>query len=239
MSPRAARTHPWGALVDVRCQRGSDAFPMDADARDRLIRLQAFDFLAQQTQMHGEVLPWAILSKGFAVDGQRVPLIGPQGIFKPAVLPEIPISISTAPEIDGRPRPYNDGVDDSGFLVYRYRGKNPQHRDNVGLRLAMQRRVPLIYLFGVVKGEPGGQGWSTARRGGSTQVVCDDRDSQATSPGDIPPASVTGLPATMCDLSAQAHRTPRGRAHPSGRSSSGRAGRSQRPRLVRAAPHRV
>ena len=28
-----------------------------------------------------------------------------------------------------------------------------RHRDNAGLRLAMRRAVPLIYLFGVVRGE--------------------------------------------------------------------------------------
>lgn len=126
---------------------------MDPLDRDRQVRLKAFAFLEEQTQLLGDALPWSVLSKGFQIDGQRVPLIGPQGIFKPAVLPEMPISISTAPEVEGRQRPYEDGLDDSGFLIYRYRGTDPQHRDNVGLRLAMQRRVPLVYLFGVVKGE--------------------------------------------------------------------------------------
>lgn len=36
---------------------------------------------------------------------------------------------------------------------YRYRGTDPAHRDNARLRLAMQRRAPLVYLFGVAKGE--------------------------------------------------------------------------------------
>ena len=83
----------------------------------------------------------------------RVPLIGPQGIFKAAVLPDMPISIATAPVREGEPRPYDDGLDEQGLLSYRYRGTDPRHRGNVGLRLAMERRVPLIYLFGVVKGE--------------------------------------------------------------------------------------
>jgi putative restriction endonuclease len=99
------------------------------------------------------VLPWSVLSRGFEFDGQRVPLIGPQGIFKPAALPEMPLSIATAPEVAGRPRPYEDGLDDAGLLLYRYRGTDPRHRDNAGLRLAMERRAPLVYLFGVVKGE--------------------------------------------------------------------------------------
>jgi len=122
------------------------------DDRDRAARLRAFDFLAEKTAVHGEVLPWAVLSQGFVFDGTRVPLIGPQGIFKPAVL-QMPLSIATAPVRADQPRPYDDGLDDAGLLNYRYRGTDPEHRDNVGLRLAMQRRVPLVYLFGVAKAE--------------------------------------------------------------------------------------
>jgi putative restriction endonuclease len=126
---------------------------MDDELRDRQVRVRAFEFLAQQTQLLGDVLPWSVLSRGFEFEGQRVPLIGPQGIFKPAVLTEIPLSIATAPVVEGRPRPYEDGLDDAGHLLYRYRGTDPRHRDNVGLRRAMEERVPLVYLFGVVKGE--------------------------------------------------------------------------------------
>jgi hypothetical protein len=53
----------------------------------------------------------------------------------------------------GEQRPYDDGLDEEGLLNYRYRGTDPRHRDNVGLRLTMQRRTPLIYLCGVVRGE--------------------------------------------------------------------------------------
>ncbi len=120
---------------------------------DHEIRLRVFAFLSEQTAIHGEVLPWAVLSRGFELDGERVPLIGPQGIFKPAVLPDMPISIATAPLVEGRQRPYDDGIDSDGILEYRCRGTDPLHRDNVGLRLAMQRRAPLVYLYGVVKGE--------------------------------------------------------------------------------------
>jgi putative restriction endonuclease len=34
----------------------------------------------------------------------------------------------------------------------RYRGTNPSHHDNAGLRMAMQRQVPLIYFHGIVPG---------------------------------------------------------------------------------------
>jgi putative restriction endonuclease len=57
---------------------------------DNQVRLRAFAFLTEQTQRHGEVLPREVLTAGFEVEGTRVPLIGPQGIFKPAILPELP-----------------------------------------------------------------------------------------------------------------------------------------------------
>ena len=123
------------------------------DDQDIAVRLHAFDFLREQRRRFGDAsLPRSILERGFDFDGVRVPLIGPQGIFKPAILPEVPLTITTAPPVEHRERPYDDGFIDGGFLRYRYRGTDPNHRDNVGLRLAMQRQAPLIYLHGIVPG---------------------------------------------------------------------------------------
>ena len=72
--------------------------------------------------------------------------------FKPRVLPQMPISIAPAPEVPGKPRPYDDGEIENGVLVYRYRGEDPPHRDNVGLRQATRAGVPLVYFYGVAKG---------------------------------------------------------------------------------------
>jgi putative restriction endonuclease len=119
---------------------------------DASVRARAFEFLREQTGLHGEVLPFATLARGFEFEGRRVPLLGPQGIFKPAILPEIPLSIMTKAVAEGQARPYNDELGPDGFLRYRYRGTNPHHRDNVGLRLAMRRGVPLVYFFGVTPG---------------------------------------------------------------------------------------
>jgi putative restriction endonuclease len=119
---------------------------------DTRVRTQAFQFLTEQTRLHGEVVPRDLLERGFDFEGRRVPLIGPQGIFKPALLAEMPISITTVPVREGEARPYDDGVGPDGFLRYRYRGTDPGHRDNQGLRLAMGRGVPLIYLYGVTPG---------------------------------------------------------------------------------------
>lgn len=126
---------------------------MNGESRDNRVRLKAFEFLERATSLHGEVLPWSLLLQGFEFEGTRVPLVSMQGIFKPAVLVEVPLTIRTAPATDGVPRPYEDGFDDRDLLVYRYRGSDPEHRDNVGLRRAMERHAPLVYLFGVVAGQ--------------------------------------------------------------------------------------
>jgi len=123
------------------------------DDLDSRVRLRAFDFLREQTEIHGDSLRREILAAGFTFDGRRVPLLGPQGIFKPAILPEIPLSITTVPIVQGRARPYDDAVEADGLIKYRYRGTDPNHPDNRGLRSAMTLRIPLIYLFGLVPGE--------------------------------------------------------------------------------------
>ncbi len=120
----------------------------DVDSR---VRLAAFQFLERQTAIHGEVLPRSLLEKGFEFEGHRVPLLGPQGIFKPAIM-DLPLSFCTVPPTLRKPPPYADEVGKEGLLLYRYRGTDPEHRDNVGLRRAMQKGAPLVYLYGLVPG---------------------------------------------------------------------------------------
>ena len=122
------------------------------DDRDRLIRLAAFTFLRDQVDLHGDVLPSATLRAGFLFQGQRIPMQGPQGIFKPAEI-SLPLSITTVPVVAGHVRPYEDELGPDGFLRYRYRGTDRQHRDNVGLRTAMIDRLPLVYFHGIAKGQ--------------------------------------------------------------------------------------
>lgn len=110
------------------------------------VRVAAFKWLEEQIQVHGDVLPRTILERGFIFNDQRITLVGPQGIWKPKIFELIPLTITTV--ADG---PYNDFFTKDGFLVYRYRGTDPGHRDNIGLREAMKRQVPLIYFHGIVK----------------------------------------------------------------------------------------
>ncbi len=113
---------------------------------DLQVRMAAFNWLSEQVNLHGDVLPRKVLEQGFEFQGQRIPLIAPQGIFKPRIL-NLPISITTSPK-----GPYDDCFGKDNFLIYRYRGTDPNHRDNVGLRKAFELKLPLIYLHGI---EPG------------------------------------------------------------------------------------
>ena len=121
---------------------------------DNLVRLAAFRFLEEQTLLAGEggAIRRGVLERGFEYQGERVPLVGPKGIFKPRVLSDMPLTITTVAVAEGAVRPYDDVVGADGLLHYRYRGTDPRHPDNVGMRLAMIRRVPLVYLHGVVPG---------------------------------------------------------------------------------------
>jgi putative restriction endonuclease len=123
---------------------------MDATT-DRLMRMAAFTWLDDLRRQHGEVMPRTALQEGFDFQGGRVRVLGPQGIFIPQG-GTVPLSITTAPEKTGKPRPYDDQVGPDGLLRYRYRGQDVQHRENVGLRTAMAERIPLIYLWGIGTG---------------------------------------------------------------------------------------
>lgn len=113
---------------------------------DREIRLRTFDWLTRRREEFGETLSRTALET-FSLDGRRIPLVGPSGIWKPAVC-ELPLSITTT--VGG---PYDDTFDrQSGTLRYAYRGLDPQHRDNRGLRRAMVERVPIVYFHAIEHG---------------------------------------------------------------------------------------
>jgi putative restriction endonuclease len=110
---------------------------------DREIRQAAFSWLEEQKSLNGESLLRDGLAHGFDYKEQRIRLVGPQGIFKPQCL-QLPLSITT---VAGGP--YSDTFRSDGLLSYRYRGHDPMHRDNVGLRSCMLQRKPLIYFHGI------------------------------------------------------------------------------------------
>lgn len=117
-------------------------------AADRAIRLAAFDWLTDLRAQEGDVLPRSTLLRGFEFGGRRIGLMSPQqGIWKPAAC-TLPLSIATTTG-----GPYADNFDNAtGRIRYSYRGADPRHRDNAGLRQAMLDRVPLAYFHAVVPG---------------------------------------------------------------------------------------
>jgi putative restriction endonuclease len=113
---------------------------------DTLVRTIAFDWLRDVVALYGDEIPRPVLAQGFQFRGERVPLVAPQGIFKPQIL-DLPLSITTSPN-----SPYDDDYEHDGLLRYRYRGTDPDHVDNRGLREAGVLAVPLVYLRGHTPG---------------------------------------------------------------------------------------
>ena len=113
---------------------------------DDTIRLVAFEWLREQTNIHGEVLPWTTLERGFIFQGNQIHLAGQSGIWKPKAM-QFPLSIRT--KYEGQ---YPDKINKNGLIEYMYRGNDPTFWDNVGLREAMKLKKPLVYLYGIAEG---------------------------------------------------------------------------------------
>lgn len=96
-------------------------------------------------------IPRDALADGVILRGQRAPIWNYQkGIFKPAILGRDGAALSVQTSIDS---PYADHHDPgAGHIVYKYRGTDPAHPDNVALRAAMWRQLPLLYLVAVDPG---------------------------------------------------------------------------------------
>jgi putative restriction endonuclease len=107
---------------------------------DDQIRLAAFEWLEKQAIIHGDVLGRDLLAKGFIFKGERITLLGPQGIWKPKSM-IYPISITST---GGK---YEDTNTVDGFLKYKYRGTDPLHPDNKGLRNLISLKSPYSIFF--------------------------------------------------------------------------------------------
>lgn len=140
------RFHSVDSTAGCAADHNSQLYPtVVIGGADRSIRLRVFDWLTELRDA-GEAIPRSALTS-FAIDGHRIPLVGPTGIWKPAAC-ELPLSIATT--VGG---PYDDTFDaQAGTLRYAYRGTDPRHRDNVGLRRAMVERAPLVYFHAIQPG---------------------------------------------------------------------------------------
>lgn len=125
--------------------------PWGRHDHDLGVRQAAFLYLAEKTRddLMGTVT-WGQL-RAFSYEGTGVPLIGARGIWKPRVL-DLPISVATAPPKPRCAAPYEDQIQSDGTILYRYCGTDPDHRDNVGVRLLYREGRPLIYLAGIERG---------------------------------------------------------------------------------------
>lgn len=133
-----------GKLVPFQVEIDEMIFDSEFDGN---VRAAAFRWLEGQVAIHGETMPHALLQKGFDYLGDRVPLMNPAGIFRPRILSVAPLTIRTSSASI-----YEDGLRPDGLLHYSYRGTDPEHPDNRGLRFAMTQKLPLIYLHQTAKG---------------------------------------------------------------------------------------
>lgn len=122
-----------------------------ADGVDDEVRAAAIALVRNLNERYGHRIPRAALMNGVPLGNQRVPIWNYQkGIFKPAVFGAggAALSVQTSAE-----SPYGDVHDvDAGRIVYKYRGTDPSHADNVALRNAMEQAKPIIYLVAVDPG---------------------------------------------------------------------------------------
>ena len=58
--------------------------------REVQIRLAVFSWLQEQSVLYDDVLPWAVLQNNFTFEGQKIALVGQQGIWKPKAFKSIP-----------------------------------------------------------------------------------------------------------------------------------------------------
>lgn len=85
----------------------------------------------------------------FAFQGRIFRLQAPyQGIWKPKGF-EGALSVTTKFTRPGEKAPYEDDFSEDGVPTYMWRGEDPFHHENVGLRTAMDRGQPVIWFLGM------------------------------------------------------------------------------------------
>jgi putative restriction endonuclease len=77
---------------------------LSADA-DWPIRLAAFTALSGLAQVHGDVLPWALIARGFEHGGRRFLFANmSKGIFRPEGMQDAALSVKTTVPRSGAPK---------------------------------------------------------------------------------------------------------------------------------------
>ena len=121
-----------------------------SDDLDSRLRAAAMAWLRQRCTPENPVVRRDELLT-FQFEGRTFPLIDNQlGIRKPQGMTAA-LSILTTYTSDGARAPYEDAVGPDWLLRYKFHS-NPQHYTNVGLRVAFEHRVPLMWFFGIGQG---------------------------------------------------------------------------------------
>ena len=119
------------------------------DSQSRAIRLGVFDWLRRVSLTNDNEFTRAELEQGAPVNGQRIILVGPQGIFKPTQMRYFPLSITTTTK-----GPYRDAFSKQDeLLLYKYRGTDPNFHENRKLRETIGQNIPLIYFHSTIPGK--------------------------------------------------------------------------------------
>jgi putative restriction endonuclease len=121
-----------------------------ADDDDEL-RAAAFAFLDDLSLRTGGLVTRQDLRQ-FNFRGQRISL--EQNMRGIRVVQGHPAAISILTTFRARPedRPYDDNIGADGYPRYKWRGIDPQAKDNVALRVAMELGKPLAWFVGVAPG---------------------------------------------------------------------------------------
>jgi len=99
-------------------------------------------FDRQLTLTRAEIADFTFQGEGFRLIPTQ------QGIWKPKGF-EATLAIVTTYRAPGKVRPYDDDLGADGLHRYKWRGDDANHPENVGLRRAMELRLPVIWFTGV------------------------------------------------------------------------------------------
>lgn len=133
--------------------RYGESWAATANDPDEVVRSAAFSSLDDLRRASGDILPWSRIARGFEVNGRQIFFATQaEGIFKPQQMRTV-LSIKTSIPRPGRSHWYRDqtvgllGAEED--IRYDFRREGATHVKNMLLLDAKERRLPLIYFFGI------------------------------------------------------------------------------------------
>lgn len=119
--------------------------------QDLSLRQAAITRAIELRSVYNDLVPRAALLAGFPFRGERVSFGSFQrGIHRPRQMSgPAALTLTTAPPVAGKPRPYDDVFEPDGPVIYHYRAGSADQPDNRALRAAHHFQSPLIYFVGI------------------------------------------------------------------------------------------